>query len=304
MTAPLITKNGPPAAPSIMPQKTTKALLPSMASIMSLNAKKNVLKGFSDKFHRNTESVRTIVRRFMTYEPCPEHMNNGLGGSSVPNFSKYTWYEKAIPDITTPNVNGSGSIPPYVPPTGTTVPEPIYIQGDGDCSEWTFPPEAKKYEELYRSASAKYNVPLCILVECSRQESQFNPNAANNKRDPRNPNYAQGIMQIVPVSHPTVKDPYDPQEAIPYGAKYLAEQHTSFGSWDKALAAYNWGPGNIRKFLKAHDGLLVISDLPAETAHYVPTILGMAKYNADVPVNGASSGAPVVSTNPTTPPIV
>lgn len=293
LTSPLIVENGAPAAPASMPSKASKALLPEIAAILIQSAKKNVLPGFNNKFDRKTEAIRTTVRRFMTYEPCPEHLNPGLGGGTVPKFSKYGWYDKPLKQLVSPNVGGNKPIPPLEHPDPQ--PTPVFLQGDGDCSAWTFPPEAKKYEEVYRSASERYGVPLCILVECSRQESQFDPNAANNKRDPRNPNFAQGIMQIVPVSHPSVRDPYDPYEAIPYGCKYLRDMFRMFGSWDKALAAYNWGPGNIQKHLAAHDGRLVISALPAETAHYVPQILGMARYDVN-----ATSGAAVVN-NPTPP---
>lgn len=277
MTAPLIVENGAPASPASMPSTTSKALLPSIAAIIQQNSKKNVLPGFNNKFDRKMETVRTTVRRFMTYEPCNEHLNKGLGGTAVPSFSKYKWY-------TSPKVGE-----PTAGATPAPSPEPTFIQGDGDCSQWTFPPEAKAYEEYFRAASAQYGMPLCLLVEQCRQESHFNPNAHNVGSN------AQGLMQIVPRWHPTVRNAYDPAEAIPYGTKYMAQNYNKFGSWDKALAAYNWGPGALNSHLKQNDGRLNMATLPAETSHYITVIMSKAKFVQDAP-----AGTPVV--NNQTPP--
>lgn len=263
LTAPVISENGSPATPAQMPVMSPVSALPVLAELIPQNNKKNVLPTFSSKFKRDTRSVRTIVSRFMTYEPCNEHINKGQGGAQKPYFSKYTsWFSKPMEEI-------------VKEPAGDTpepVPEPIYIEGDGDCSQWTFPPEAKPYEAQFRAASEQYGVPLCVLVETARQESQFNPKAHNKGSN------AQGMMQIVPRWHPTIKNPYDPNEAIPYGAKYLAENRKRFGSWDKALVAYNWGPGALNSHLKKNDGKLNDATLPAESSHYYATILGKAKY--------------------------
>ena len=77
-------------------------------------------------------------------------------------------------------------------------------------------------------------------------------------------------MQIVPRWHPNV-DPLDPTDAIWYAARYLRNLYDRMGhSWKMALAAYNWGPGNVSRN--------EISDWPTETKNYVRQI------SADVPL--------------------
>lgn len=54
---------------------------------------------------------------------------------------------------------------------------------------------------------------------------------------------------------------FNPASAADGAARYLRDLHTKFGSWDKAVAAYNAGPGNIAKGI-----------YPAETRAYVPKV--------------------------------
>jgi len=101
-----------------------------------------------------------------------------------------------------------------------------------------------------------------LLLRVAQQESGFDPKAYNSRTT------ASGMMQIVPKWHPGV-DPFDPAQAVPYAAKYLSTLHNQFGTWKLALAAYNWGPGNLKKY--------GIDNAPTETRNYYTEIL------ADVP---------------------
>jgi len=125
-------------------------------------------------------------------------------------------------------------------------------------------PAAKKYSSLIRYSEQKYNLPKNILARLLQTESGFNPKATN-------PSGAKGIAQIIPKWHPGV-DPFNPKQAIPYSAKYLREMFIRFGSWEKALAAYNYGPGNVSKTLKKY-GSDWKSNLPTETKNYIRKIL-------------------------------
>lgn len=51
-------------------------------------------------------------------------------------------------------------------------------------------------------------------------------------------------------------------------AQYLQQLHNQFGDWDKANAAYNWGPGNLKKDVAAH-GAQWLNFAPSETQKYV-----------------------------------
>ena len=60
---------------------------------------------------------------------------------------------------------------------------------------------------------------------------------------------ALGVMQLMPGTAAALGvDPRDPDANINGGAAYLAAQLTAFGSVDLALAAYNAGPGAVRRY--------------------------------------------------------
>lgn len=137
------------------------------------------------------------------------------------------------------------------------------------------PRQAEKYLKLFKFVENQIGLPDNLLLRLAQQESYFNPLATN-------PSGAQGMMQIVPRWHPGV-NPFKPEEAIPYAGKFLLENFNRFGSWRAALAAYNWGPGNVSSALRRHGGdvesmLQNVTLVPLETRNYVAQII------ADVPV--------------------
>ena len=137
------------------------------------------------------------------------------------------------------------------------------------------PKQAQRYLELFKFVESEGGIPTGLLLRLAQQESFFNPIAMN-------PSGAQGMMQLIPKFHPGV-DPFKPEEAIPYAAKFLRAQFERFGSWRAALAAYNWGPGNISAAMRKHAGSIdaVLGDtalVPKETREYV------AQITSDVPV--------------------
>lgn len=99
------------------------------------------------------------------------------------------------------------------------------------------------YDTLIQQASAQYGVPVANINAVINAESSFNPTAVS-------PAGAQGLMQLMPATAASlgVTDPFDPAQNINAGTRYLAQQYDRFGSWDKAYAAYNAGPGNVEKY--------------------------------------------------------
>jgi hypothetical protein len=93
-----------------------------------------------------------------------------------------------------------------------------------------------------------------------RQESGFNPQAYN-------PSGASGIAQIIPRFHPGV-DVWDAEASLQYAARLMKGYVEQYGSWKRALIAYNWGSGNLAHW-DGND-----ASLPAETRHYIEVILG------------------------------
>lgn len=130
---------------------------------------------------------------------------------------------------------------------------------------WAIPAKGMAYFPLFSQAEYQHGLPPRLLARVAQQESNYNPQAVN-------PSGAQGIMQIIPRWHPGI-DPFNPNEAIPYAAKYLRENYDRFGSWAKALAAYNWGPTALAKAIDAN-GVRWLSVAPRETQHYVANIAG------------------------------
>ncbi|WP_380163574.1 transglycosylase SLT domain-containing protein [Jannaschia sp. R86511] len=110
----------------------------------------------------------------------------------------------------------------------------------------------------FQAATTRYDLPVGLLQAVAHQESGMRTDAVS-------PAGARGLMQIMPATARELGvDPMDPAQAIDGAARYLRQQLDAFGSLDLALAAYNAGPGNVRR----HDGVPPF----AETRNYVAAI--------------------------------
>jgi soluble lytic murein transglycosylase-like protein len=116
-------------------------------------------------------------------------------------------------------------------------------------------------------------MPAEILAWQLWKESRYNPAIINGTIKSRVG--AMGIGQFMPA---TAREELgseaaalDPQRAIPGVAAYMAKLYRKTGSWKLALAAYNWGIGNVQR-----QG---IDAAPAETVDYYSTILKKAGGN-------------------------
>lgn len=71
-----------------------------------------------------------------------------------------------------------------------------------------------------------------------------------------------------------IDDRMDPEMSTDAAAKYLKSLNRMFGNWEMALAAYNCGPGNVRKAIRRSGGKKtfwgIYNYLPRETRSYVP----------------------------------
>ena len=112
----------------------------------------------------------------------------------------------------------------------------------------------------------KYNLDPALVAAIAEQESGFNQSAQSEAG-------ALGIMQLMPrTAEGLGVDPSDLRGNLEGGAKYLRQMLDKYdGDVEKALAAYNAGPGS----LDSVNG--DISKLSGETQKYVPSV--MERYN-------------------------
>jgi membrane-bound lytic murein transglycosylase D len=98
---------------------------------------------------------------------------------------------------------------------------------------------------------------------------------------------AIGLWQFMPAtgrmygmnSNRDVDDRMDPEKSTDAAAKYLKSLYRMFGDWEVAMAAYNCGPGNVRKAIRRSGGKKtfwgIYNYLPKETRSYVPQVQAM-----------------------------
>ncbi len=114
-----------------------------------------------------------------------------------------------------------------------------------------FPAIQYPFDDCFKLAAERYNLPLTLLLAVSRGESNFNPRAKSDRN-------CHGLMQILwpqTANHLGIRQLealYDPCTNITAGAKYLRELLDRYsGNLHLTLAAYNYGPNRIRKDSKA-----------------------------------------------------
>ncbi|WP_159804615.1 lytic transglycosylase domain-containing protein [Litoreibacter roseus] len=130
------------------------------------------------------------------------------------------------------------------------------------------PASVPRYTGSYRGAylatakakARKYGIPEDLFLRLVQQESGWKPNARSHKG-------ALGLAQLMPATARNLGvDPTDPEQNLEGGARYLKQMYREFGSWRLALAAYNAGPGAVKR----HGGIPPYR----ETKNYVRVILG------------------------------
>jgi soluble lytic murein transglycosylase-like protein len=122
---------------------------------------------------------------------------------------------------------------------------------------------ASEIDALIDKYSTQNGLDAKLVRAVIKAESDGNPQAVSHKG-------AMGLMQLMPAELKGygVTDPFDPEQNIAGGTRQLAEKLKLFkGDLSLALAAYNAGSGNVRKY----------GGIPpfTETRNYVKKIMGM-----------------------------
>lgn len=142
-------------------------------------------------------------------------------------------------------------------------PRPIPAQSPRVGARLERGPRQLQYAPLVERAAEAHGLDPWLLDAVIQAESSYNPQAVSHKG-------AMGLMQLMPgtAERYGVRDPYDPEQNIFGGARYLRDLMGMFGSDVRlAVAAYNAGEGNVMKYG---------NQVPpfTETQGYVSKVLG------------------------------
>ncbi|NPV03440.1 MAG: lytic transglycosylase domain-containing protein [Syntrophaceae bacterium] len=121
------------------------------------------------------------------------------------------------------------------------------------------PDKAEPYGHIIRDAAKTYGVDEGLIRAVIRAESNF-------RNESTSPKGAMGLMQLMPKTAKElgVRDAYDPRENIMGGTRYLKSLLDRYkGDVPTALAAYNWGMGNVERNPEK---------LPRETRVYIDRV--------------------------------
>ncbi len=131
----------------------------------------------------------------------------------------------------------------------------------------TIPPQVEeellpsRFYEYALTVANRYDIPSQIFFNLITTESNWNAVVTSEKG-------AIGLTQLMPRTALELGvNPWNAQQNIEGGARYLRQQRDRFGSWSLALAAYNAGPGAVAKY----------GGIPPykETQEYVQKVLGL-----------------------------
>ncbi|OKP52158.1 DNA transfer protein [Serratia marcescens] len=142
---------------------------------------------------------------------------------------------------------------------------PAESPSDGPWTKYQQPQQSPPQQggDIVSDAEQRFGIPAGLLGAVISKESSGNANAMSGKG-------AIGLTQVMPNTARGMG--YDPEELkrnpamqVEAGARYLKQMIDAHdGNVSAALAAYNWGPGNVQKYLRGEK-----TQVPTETVNYV-----------------------------------
>jgi soluble lytic murein transglycosylase-like protein len=102
----------------------------------------------------------------------------------------------------------------------------------------------RAYNEIIDRAAERYDISPALIRSVMQTESAFNPIAVSSAG-------AMGLMQLMPelAEEFGVEDPFDPEQNIMAGARYLRQLlRMHDGNVRLAVASYNAGPGAVARY--------------------------------------------------------
>ena len=136
-------------------------------------------------------------------------------------------------------------------------PEPLELEVDSKASNYL--PIDQDFESIIQEAGQRYRIDPALIRAIIQAESGGNPLAVSRAG-------ARGLMQLMPetAAELGVTNPFDPTQNIMGGTSYLRRLLDRYrGDVKLALAAYNWGMGNLEKRPEA---------MPRETKSFIAAV--------------------------------
>jgi membrane-bound lytic murein transglycosylase D len=139
---------------------------------------------------------------------------------------------------------------------------------------------AGRYHAMIAAVLADEKVPQDLIYQAVA-ESGFQPQAVNGHSG------AGGMWQFMPsgpyglARNGWYDERFDPEKSTHAYARYMKVLYAQLGDWYLAMAAYDWGPGNVQKAVQRTGyadfwELYHRNVLPQETKNYVPIIIAAA----------------------------
>ncbi len=134
-----------------------------------------------------------------------------------------------------------------------------------------------RYKAMIQRVMAEEGVPQ-DLIYLAVAESGFQPRAINSR------SRAGGMWQFMPYGdygltrNAYMDERFDPEKSTRAYARYMKFLYDQLGDWYLAMAAYDWGAGNVQRAVEKTGyadfwELYRRNNLPGETKNYVPEIL-------------------------------
>lgn len=155
---------------------------------------------------------------------------------------------------------------------------------------------AGRYHAMIARVLAEEKVPQDLIYQAVA-ESGFQPQAVNAHSG------AGGMWQFMPYGtyglnrNGWYDERFDPEKSTHAYARYMKTLYDQLGDWYLAMAAYDWGPGNVQKAVQRTGyadfwELYRRNALPQETKNYVPIIIAAALMAKNPAQYGLQSLAP------------
>ena len=211
----------------------------SIAAVQSVSSRVGEIRSQIDRIAPSRSFAKTLEA---AQSPIAEPVASfAVSTAGAPRVAASQWSSPPIGMLGTPVITNAGS--------ALRVP-------------WTeqLPDTAAEWIPTIERAATRAGLDPRLLAAMVWQESGFRPEAVSRSG-------AIGLSQLMPATADELGvDPHDPVQNLEGGARFLAWTIEEFGSIELGLAAYNAGPGAVRR---AGD---TIPDI-AETQAYVPRVI-------------------------------